>query len=148
MQGDQALIDAAIEQLRTRWPGTHRGAAAVVYLVDGSILAGVTLGNINAAMTLCAETGPVCQAFKIGKAVVASVCVAIVADEKGFHVLAPCGACEKRLALWGPRVEVGVACANGESAWQSKPLIEVDPYYWAPVYARESEWPSQDQHAD
>lgn len=56
MQVDQTLVDAAIEQLNRRWPGAPNAVAAAVYLDDGTILTGVSLDNLNAAMTLCAET--------------------------------------------------------------------------------------------
>jgi cytidine deaminase len=146
MQVDQALFDAAVEQLHARWPGNGAGVAAAVYLADGSILTGVPLDNINPSMTLCAETGPICQANTTDKAIVASICVAQAARGE-FHVLAPCGACQERLALWGPDVEVGVASANSDAGWVSRALIEVHPHYWAAVYAEGSEWPTQTEHS-
>ena len=147
MQVDQALFDAAVDQLYARWPGTHTGVAAAVYLSDGSILTGVSFDNINAAMTLCAETGPICQANTMGKAITASICIAQEEGGQGPHVLAPCGACQERLALWGPDVGVGVACADSDTGWESKTLIEVHPHYWAAVYAEESGWPTQTEHS-
>jgi cytidine deaminase len=146
MQVDQALFDAAVEQLHTRWPGDGAGVAAAVYLADGSILTGVPLDNINPSMTLCAETGPICQANTTDKAIVASICVARAAGGE-FHVLAPCGACQERLAFWGPDVEVGVASANSDAGWESRALIEVHPHYWATAYAERSEWPTQNEHS-
>jgi cytidine deaminase len=147
MQVDQALFDAAVKQLRARWPGNQSGVAAAVYLSDGSILTGVPLGNINPSMTLCAETGPICQAYTTGKAIAASICVAQEEDGQGLHVLAPCGACQERLALWGPDVEVGVAAAESDAGWESMTLLEVHPHYWAAVYAAESGWPTQTEHS-
>jgi len=147
MHVDQALFDAAVEQLHARWPGNGAGVAAAVYLSDGSILTGVPLDNINPSMTLCAETGPICQANTTGVAIAASICVAQEEGGREFLVLAPCGACQERLALWGPDVEVGVASANGDAGWESKALVEVHPYYWAAAYAEESEWPTQTEHS-
>jgi cytidine deaminase len=147
MRVDQALFDAAVEQLHARRPGTRSGVAAAVYLSNGSILTGVPLDNINPAMTLCAETGPMCQANTEGEEITASICVADEPGGRGLHVLAPCGACQERLAVWGPEVEVGVAADSG-AGWESKTLIEVHPHYWAAVYAEESEWPSRTQHSE
>jgi cytidine deaminase len=148
MQVDQRLFDAAAQQLRLRWPDRQRGVAAAVYLDDGSVLTGVALDNINAVMGLCAETGPICQAYTRGQAVAASICVVRGSSGQELQVLAPCGACQERLALCGPGVEVGVASDHSDAGWESKPLIEVNPYYWAVVYAEESGWPSPAEHAD
>jgi cytidine deaminase len=147
MQMDQALFDAAVEQLHARWPGNLAGVAAAVYLSDGSILTGVPLDNINPSMTLCAETGPICQANTRGKAITASICVAQEEGGQRLRVLAPCGACQERLALWGPDVEVGVTSTDSDTGWESKTLIEVHPHYWAVVYAEESGWPTQTEHS-
>ncbi|HEY5250238.1 MAG TPA: cytidine deaminase [Acidimicrobiales bacterium] len=148
MQVDQRLFDAAVEQLRRRWPEGHGGVAAAVYLDDGSIVTGVALANINAVMGLCAETGPICQAYTTDRAVAASICVAREPGGRELQVLAPCGACQERLALWGPGVEVGVVSTDSDAGWESKPLIEVNPYYWAAVYAEGSGWPTPAEHAD
>lgn len=148
MRVDQRLFDAAVEQLRMRWPGVQRGVAAAVYLDDGSIVTGVALDNINAVMGLCAETGPICQAYTMGRAIAASICVAWGENGQELLVLAPCGACQERLALWGPGVEVGVTSTGSHDGWESKPLIEVNPYYWAVVYAGELGWPTPAEHAD
>ncbi|HEY5250623.1 MAG TPA: cytidine deaminase [Acidimicrobiales bacterium] len=148
MEVDQRLFDAAVEQLRRRWPDAQRGVAAAVYLDDGSIVTGVGLDNINAVMGLCAETGPICQAYTMDRAITASICVAPGLSGHELQVLAPCGACQERLALWGPGVEVGVGSTRTDAGWESKPLIEVNPYYWAVVYAEGSGWPSPAEHAD
>jgi cytidine deaminase len=148
MKADQKLFDAAVEQLHRRWPDDHRQVAAAVSLDDGSVLTGVALSNINAVMGLCAETGPICQAYTMGRAVTASICVAYGESEQEYQVLAPCGACQERLSLWGPDVEVGVSSTEGDGGWASKTLIEVNPYYWAAVYAEGPGWPSPAEHAD
>jgi cytidine deaminase len=147
MAMDRALFDAAVEQLRSRWPGDQAGVAAAVRLTDGRILTGVPLDNINPALTLCAETGPICQAYTAGADITASICVAYEPEGKGFHVLAPCGACQERLALWGPEVEIGVADGSG-AGWASKLLIQVHPHYWAAAYTEESDWPTKAEHSD
>jgi hypothetical protein len=45
-------------------------------------------------------------------------------------------------------VAVGVASDHSLQGWESKPLIEVNPYYWAVFYAEEAGWPSPAEHAD
>lgn len=118
-----------------------------MYLEDGSVLTGVALDNFNAAMNLCAETGPICEAYAAGQRIVASICVSRGPGGDGFTVLAPCGACQERLALWGPGVEVGVNDPASLAGWSSRPLIELNPYYWASAFAEDGVWPSTAQHA-
>jgi cytidine deaminase len=148
MKVDQKLFDAAAGQLRRRWPEGDRGVAAAVYLDDGSVLTGVGLDNINAVMGLCAETGPICQAYTMGRSITASICVAPDPGGPDLLVLAPCGACQERLALWGADVEVAVASAESVAGWESKPLVEVNPHYWAAAYAEGPGWPTPAEHAD
>ncbi len=119
-----------------------------MYLDDGSVLTGVGLDNINAVMGLCAETGPICQAYTLGRSVTASICLAPGLSGSDLMVLAPCGACQERLALWGPYVEVAVASTRIDRRWESRPLIEVNPHYWAAAYAEGPGWPTPTEHAD
>ncbi|MBG6192435.1 cytidine deaminase [Arthrobacter sp. CAN_A212] len=147
MKVDQDLFDSAVDQLRRRWPDAPEAVAAAVYLEDGSVLTGVALDNFNATMNLCAETGPICEAYSSGRRIVASICVSREPGSEGFTVLAPCGACQERLALWGPTVEVGVGEVANATGWSSRPLIEVNPFYWASAFAEGDVWPSTAQHA-
>lgn len=147
MEADQILFDRAVDQMRRRWPDASETVAAAVYLDDGSILTGVALDNFNAAMNLCAETGPICEAYSQGRHIVASICVSREPGRDGFTVLSPCGACQERLALWGPSVEVGVSDPASSTGWSSRPLLEVNPYYWAATFAEGNVWPSMTQHA-
>lgn len=147
MQADQDLFDHAVDHMRRRWPDSPEVVAAAVYLDDGSVLTGVALDNFNAAMTLCAETGPICEAYSTGRRILASICVSREPGRDGFTVLSPCGACQERLALWGPTVEVGVSDPASSTGWSSRPLLEVNPYYWASAFAEGDVWPSAAQHA-
>jgi cytidine deaminase len=145
---DQKLIDAAVDQLDRRWPDSSSAVAAAVYIDDGSILTGVSLDNINAAMNLCAETGPITQAYTLDRRITASVCVCRdEANPGNYLVLAPCGACQERLALWGQDVQVGVAEASAAEGWSSRSLIEVNPFYWVTVFEKGGAWPSPSRHA-
>jgi cytidine deaminase len=146
MKADQNLFDRAVDQMTLRWPDASEAVAAAAYLDDGSVLTGVSLDNFNAAMNLCAETGPICEAYSQGRRIVASICVSREPGREGFTVLSPCGACQERLAIWGPTVEVGVSDPSSSSGWSSRPLLAVNPYYWAAAFAEDDVWPSATQH--
>jgi cytidine deaminase len=147
MNLDQRLIDAAVDQVNRRWPAEEYGGAAAVYLEDGQILTSVGLDNINGGVTLCHETGAICQAYTLNKRVTASVCVGREAGSSETFVLAPCGICQERLALWGPEVQVGVADPSSPSGWTARTLLEVNPFYWGARYADGGPWPSPAAHA-
>jgi cytidine deaminase len=139
---DQGLVDAAAEVLARRWPGAEYAVAAAVYLDDGRILRSVGLDNLNSAASLCAETGALCQAYTLDRRVTASACVARLGDT--VTVLAPCGICQERLALWGPDVQVAVA--DEEGGWVARRLAELNPYYWGTRFTDDGGWPSTDAH--
>ncbi|MFC5498565.1 cytidine deaminase [Caenimonas terrae] len=129
MAVDQALVDAAIEQAIARFPAGYSGAAAV-RLETGQILTSVCLDPPNASAALCHETGALCEANRLGLRVVASVCVSRSDPGKPFLILAPCGICQERMALWGSDVALGVAVPGSPGEWQSKRLGELQPHYW------------------
>ena len=147
MKADLTLYEAAVELIERRWPDADWATAAAVYLDDGSIATGVTLDNFNSAASLCAETGPLCQAYTTNRIVVASICVNRARGRTTDLVLAPCGVCRERLALWGPEVEVGVVDSASGLGWTSRPLRELNPYYWATAFSHSSAWPSPAEHA-
>lgn len=146
MDLDQRLVDAAVDQLRARWREAGRqGAAAAVCLDDGEILTSVGLDNLNAAASLCAETGALCQAYTRDRRVTASACVGI--DRVGvIGVLAPCGICQERLALWGPDVLVAVPDDSADRGWRARTMREVNPFYWGARFAEGDAWPGADAH--
>ncbi|HVV11801.1 cytidine deaminase [Amycolatopsis sp.] len=144
MELDQRLVDAAIAQLDARWPDADQAVAAAVYLDNGEILTSVSLDNLNAAATLCAETGALCQAYTMDRRVTASVCVSRQGRNGPIDVLAPCGICQERLALWGPDVQVAVADGSG---WSFRTLAEINPFYWGTRFAAEDgAWPGVAEH--
>jgi cytidine deaminase len=146
MDLDQRLVDAAIDQMDRRWPATEQAVAAAVYLDNGQILTGVSLDNLNAAATLCAETGVLCQAYTLNRQVTASVCVSRDAGSSDVNILAPCGICQERLALWGPAVQLAVADPADASRWIARTLFEVNPFYWGARFADGGTWPSLAVH--
>lgn len=106
----------------------------------------MSLANFNAAMTLCAETGPICAAYSLGRPIVASVCVRRDVSSGHAEIIAPCGACQERLALWGADVEVGVADSGNAAGWSSKRLVELHPFYWAAGSTPDHSWPAAAEH--
>ena len=71
---DQDLVDAARDLLERRFPG-EEGIAAAMYTEDGAVLTSVFFEPEWGSGMLCAETGAICEAEKLGKRVTASVCV-------------------------------------------------------------------------
>lgn len=61
-------------------------------------------------------------------------------------VVAPCGACQERLALWGPQVQLGVDDPTSAVGWSSKSLLEINPYYWAASQPPDRSWPNAAKH--
>ncbi len=99
-------------------------------------------------MTLCAETGPICTAYSNGQKVVAFVCMRLDRSSGEVTVLAPCGACQERLAMWGPPVEVGVADSASPNGWSSRTLLELQPFYWATAWTQNPSWPTATDHEE
>jgi len=92
MQLDQDLVDAARELLERRFPG-EEGIAVAMYTDDGDVLTGVFFEPEWGSGMLCAETGAICEAEKLGKRVTASVCVSRLSVEDPVLILTPCGIC-------------------------------------------------------
>jgi cytidine deaminase len=137
MRLDQRLVDAAIAQAVARFGGRDDAGAAALYTADGRILTSVCLESPNESANLCHETGAICEAYRLGLRVTASVCVSRTTQSDAFIILSPCGICQERLAIWGPVVEVAVPQADDPTGWQAKTLKEVQPYYWGNVYRTE-----------
>lgn len=132
---DQRLVDAAVELLERRFPGSG-GVAAAMYTDGGQILTGVTFDPEWGGGGLCAEAGPVCEAVKLGRRVVASACVSRLAAGAPVVILTPCGICQERLFHWGPGVEVAVPHPDDPTRWVARTLAEVQPFHWVKVYRR------------
>jgi cytidine deaminase len=129
MSLDQALVDAAVDLATERWPTGESGAAAM-YTDDGRTLTSVYVESPNDMATLCHETGSICEAHKLNRRVVASVCVSRESDRDPFVILTPCGICQERLAYWGLDVEVAVPAPDDPTEWRARTLSEVQPHYW------------------
>ncbi len=133
-----AAVVACRDLIAARFPEpSHRGAAAML-LADGTILTGTSPDAINPSVEVCHEVGPYCEAFRIGQAVLASVC--LHRDPEGaFRVLSPCGVCLERLAVHGANVLVAVPqpAALGEVRWITQRTAL--PHYWMLAFPEELE---------
>jgi cytidine deaminase len=130
---DQSLVDAARELLERRFPG-EEGIAAAMYTADGAVLTSVFFEPEWGSGMLCAETGAICEAEKLGKRVAASVCVSRLSGEDPMLILTPCGICQERLFHWGPDVEVAVPDPSDPTRWMARTLRDVQPYYWVNAF--------------
>lgn len=148
MPVDEPLYDAAVALIERRLPNAAWATAAALRLDDGAILTGICLDNVNSAAGLCAEIGPMCEAFTSDRGVTASICVNRSADRDHDLVLAPCGVCQERLALWGPEVEVGVTDPEDPRRWSSRRLEQLNPYYWAAALSDDAHWPTPAEHSE
>jgi cytidine deaminase len=131
-----ATVAACRDLIEARFPdGSQRGAAAVL-LADGRILTGTGPDFINPSTSVCHEIEPYCAAFRLGQAIVASVCLHR-APGRGFLVLSPCGVCRERLAMHGPDVAVAVADEADATRVRWLPLKEALPHYWMTAFPDE-----------
>lgn len=130
---DQTLVNTAIALLEQRFPGAE-GIAAAMYTDDGDILTSVFFEPEWGSGMLCAETGAICEAEKLGKRIVASVCVSRQTGDSPIVILTPCGICQERLFHWGQEVEVAVPMLGDATKWEVKTLKEVQPYYWVNAF--------------
>lgn len=133
MELDQALVDAAIELLEKRFPG-EEGIAAAMYTEDREVLTSVFFEPEWGSGMLCAETGAICEAEKLGKRIITSVCVSRQTGTSPIVILTPCGICQERLFHWGQDVEVAVPTIDDATQWDVKTLKEVQPYYWVNAF--------------
>jgi cytidine deaminase len=133
MHLDQDLVDAACELLECRFPGDE-GIAAAMYTDDGDVLTSVFFEPEWGSGMLCAETGAICEAEKLGKRVTASVCVSRLSSKDPILILTPCGICQERLFHWEADLEVAVPDPSDPSRWMARTLKEVQPYYWVNAF--------------
>jgi cytidine deaminase len=137
---EQDLVDAAIALTRSRFPDEPWAGAAALRLDDGTVLTSTAPNPPNAAVQLCHETGAICEAYKRGHRVLASVCVTAADKGRGFWILAPCGVCQERLFIYGPDVEVAVPDPADHQRWRTLRLRDVQPHWFGRVFAEDA-WP-------
>ena len=124
-----ATVDACRSLIGDRFDDDDHHGAAAMLLEDGTIVTGTAPAAVNPSVEVCHETEPYCAAFRLGRRIVASVCLH---REPGGRtlVLSPCGVCRERLAVHGPGVLVAVAGADDPTRVVWKPLKVVLPDYW------------------
>ncbi len=105
-------------------------------LDDGSILTGTSPSAVNPSVEVCHEIEPYCGAYRLGRQVVASVCLHRQPGGKTV-VLSPCGVCRERLAVHGPDVLVAVASRHDTTKVVWKTLKDVLPDYWMTAFPDE-----------
>jgi cytidine deaminase len=131
-----ATVEACRSLIRNRFhDDDHHGAAAML-LDDGTILTGTAPEALNPAVEVCHEIEPYCAAFRLGRSILASVCLHRAPGGKTL-VLSPCGVCRERLAVHGPGVLVAVADVDDPTNAVWKPLKDVLPDYWMTVFLDE-----------
>ncbi len=129
MKFDDRLVEAAKNFLQARFPDQSWAGVAAMYTDQGTILLSTAPQCVNESVSLCHETGAICEAHKLNEKVTASVCIS--RDDLGrIVILTPCGVCQERLLYWGDAVEVAVPVEEDPTKWQMKRLREVQPYYW------------------
>ncbi len=105
-------------------------------LDDGTIVTGTAPDAINPSVEVCHETEPYCAAFRLGRRILASVCLHRLPSGRTV-VLSPCGVCRERLAVYGPDVLVAVADLDDPTLVVWKPLKAVLPDYWMTAFPDE-----------
>jgi cytidine deaminase len=144
MAVDQALVDAAIDLAGSRFAGEPWSGAAALRLDNGTILTSTGPDAPNVAASLCHETGAICEAFKLNRRVVATVCVVAAGDTGEYWILAPCGICQERLLAHGPDVDVAVPDVTNPTRWRTVRLRDLQPHWYGRVFPGQ-EWPP-DRH--
>lgn len=134
MQSHELLVQSAIDFASSRiLVGDIVAAAARTK--SGLILTGVWCDARVDSATLCAETGPICQAHAMDDPITASICIARDLPSVSYRVLPACGVCQERLAFWGLDVLIAVPGKKYGGICDFLPLRELRPYYWDEVRA-------------
>lgn len=123
------LVHAAKEFIAKRFSDLSWKGAAAILCDDGEILISTAPEFVNECVTVCHETGAICEAYKKNKRIVLSVCISF--DDRGTcHILSPCGVCQERLWSYGGKVRVGVPERDDSTKATSVTLEELNPHYW------------------
>ena len=108
-----------------------------MYTNTGKILTSVGIENhLNDSVNLCHETGAILETLKLGENIVATVCVYREDERAPILILAPCGACQERLMMWGDEVVAAVPSEDDPTRWESRTLKELQPYYCGKVFKK------------
>lgn len=124
---EKEMYDDALKFFECRY-GQRAGGVAVLKTEDGKHVISVWPECDNECASLCAETGAICEAFKLNKKITHSLCIARQEDGGNLQILSPCGICQERLMYFGDQVKCAVTTKNNELVF--KTLKELQPYYW------------------
>lgn len=125
---EKKMFDIAVELVNMRYPKGW-GGAGVIRTEDDMYFTSIWLDNINESVSICIETGAMCEAYKHDKRVTHSLCVIRNDENSKYEILSPCGVCQERLRFWGDKVMVGVT--TPDNSLQFAPLSELQPYHWS-----------------
>jgi cytidine deaminase len=125
---EQKMFDIAIELINKRYPKGW-GGAGVIRTEDDIYFTSIWLDNINESVSICIETGAMCEAHKHDKRVTHSLCVVREDEHSKYEILSPCGVCQERLRFWGDKVMVGVTTPDNSLKFVQ--LSELQPYHWS-----------------
>ena len=131
-----ATVEACRSLIRDRFPDDEHHGAAAMLLDDGTIVTGTAPPAINPSVEVCHEIEPHCAAFRLGRKVLASVCLHRKPGGQTV-VLSPCGVCRERLAVHGPNVLVAVADPADLTLVVWKSLKHLLPDYWMTAFPDE-----------
>ena len=96
------LYVAAVNFLNSRFPGESWEGAAAMYTENGRILISTAPDSLNQGVSLCHETGALCEAYKLNERVTASICV--VRDPQGdIRILSLWNLSGEAIPIWGQR---------------------------------------------
>ena len=128
MNIEQKMYDIAVELINRRYPN-DAGGAGVIRTEDDQYFTSIWLDTINDSVSICVETGAMCEAYKHNRRVTHSLCVSRIDGDSPYEILSPCGVCQERLRFWGDQVMVGVT--TPENTLKFVALKELQPYHWS-----------------
>lgn len=128
MSIEKRMFDIAVELINKRYPKGW-GGAGVIRTEDDMYFTSIWLDNINESVSICIETGAMCEAYKHDKRVTHSLCVSRNDENSKYEILSPCGVCQERLRFWGDKVMVGVTTLDNSLKFVS--LSDLQPYHWS-----------------
>ena len=131
MSIEQEMYDKVTDFIKKRFPEDW-GGAAIIHTEGGSFFTSVAIECANESVSLCIETGAICEAHKFNEKVTHCLCVVRDDENSPFKVLSPCGVCQERLRYWGTDVKVGVTTEDGSLKYVT--LGELQPYHWTNAY--------------
>ena len=124
---EQKMFNIAVELINKRYPKGW-GGAGVIRTEDDMYFTSIWLDNINDSVSICIETGAMCEAYKHDSRVTHSLCVQRSDENSKYEITSPCGICQERLRFWGDNVMVGVTTPENSLKFVS--LHELQPYHW------------------